>query len=188
MKFRIDGIDYEASQEVVNHITKLQTAHDELRVKADAIPALSTQISTLTGERDGLKSKLDEELKKDHTAAIAEAVKERVRLLDFARIVLSADTKFDELNNLDLQKAVILAKADEAKRPELKATLDKADAVYIQARFDATVESLPAADLAAQRKVATDSTVTDTADPVEKARKEYDAQQLNAWKPTPAQK
>jgi hypothetical protein len=186
-KFKIDGIDYEASQEVINHVTKLQAAHDELKVKADSIPALNTQVQTVTAQRDQFKADLEAEQKKDRSAEVAAAVAERVKLLDAARVTLDAEIikGLDKMANLDVQKAVILARAEAVKRDALKVTLDAYTPAQVQARFDAAVESIPAADVAAlgaQRKAATDSVLGDGSDPIAKAQKDHQDRVLNAWK------
>jgi hypothetical protein len=166
-KFKIDKLEYEAAPEVINFIDKLQAAHDDLRVKADSVPALSTQISTLTGERDQLKVQLDAELKKDHSADIHTAAARLTRIQDAARKVLPADqvAKLDSMVEPDMQRAVLLELTPEAARADRKAVLDRANADYLNAAFDQALVSLPTGPAGMKEVVIADAVTQESDDP-----------------------
>lgn len=178
--FRLDNIDYEADQEVINHSAKL----------ASRVDTLESNVKTVENERDGFKAKLDsanEELKglKDHDVKkdIADGVKARVKLVSIANKALKEDeaVKIDSMEDVDIKKAVILAKFPEAK-------LDSEDVTdaYIDARFDTAVELINDGDenaIAKQRNTVTPRTDSkDTGDKVADSRKNYVNDMQDAWK------
>ncbi len=130
---RIDNIDYEAAQEVINHSAK-ETARADAAEKA--LAETKATLETVTGERDAHKAKLDEAEKVDTKAEIRKAVTARV---DLERRVAplfkdDKDTKLDELDDKALKVAAILKVTPDAK-------LDEKSDEYIDARFDAAMES-----------------------------------------------
>jgi hypothetical protein len=203
VKVTVDGIQYDAAPEVARALEKLQTERDGLKGKLDALKEITLAdgskaqgdakaagaIEALKGERDQLKTQLDEAKKAAGPEKIGDAVKARVKLEKVAAAVLDGETlkKLDGMKDLEIQKAVILAAAPEASRADLTIKLDAATEAYVQARYDAAAEGLPARDpnaVANQRRASTDA--LDTAgskvlDP-DKARADYTERLENAWK------
>jgi hypothetical protein len=121
---RLDGIDYQASPEVNNALTKAQ----------DALVALQKRFDTVEAERDTLKNttvNFDKELKAAREAGRA-VVKVRLDLEDVAR---QHKVKFDDDDADQVIKTNILSKL----RPELK--LDGKSEDYIDSAFDLTIEA-----------------------------------------------
>lgn len=137
-KLRIDGIEYEASQEVIN-------AYDKRGVDIDNLTHTITEKDT---ELDKSQAKIDEHAAtiadlqaKTSDEAIQAAVVGRLKLVDVARKVLDEDAlkKVDTMSNDDIKKAVITKKNDGID-------LEGKSVDYINARFDAIVDALPAED------------------------------------------
>lgn len=134
-KYRIDGIDYEASQEVINYITKLQAKNDEL---SDNVTKISNEKTVLQAKVDEQKEKIDSLEKRDIKGEIAAGVKNRLSLINLAKATLDEEEfkKIDDsTSDLDIKKAIIKAKSPNAN-------LDGKDEVYIQARVDSIKEAL----------------------------------------------
>jgi hypothetical protein len=169
MKVTLDnGISYDAVPEVAAEMKRLK---DELaRVKGDAATAATTAANTLAsskqemqkvidtekGRADGLQdkvTKLEEEAKK-LPAQIADGIRRRAGLVKVAEKVLpeAEVTKLDSMSEMDIKKAVILARNPKAKMDE------KASEDYITSRFDSIVEAMDEEDadagIAAQRAAA----------------------------------
>lgn len=131
-KQRIDGIDYEAAQEVINHLGK-ETARADAAEKE--LATVKAELEKVTGERD---AKADE-LKKatdGHDKAIADAVKSRRDLERKAEPVLKGDekVKVDEMDDRAVKVAVI-------QKVHKDADLEGKSDEYIDARFDAALEA-----------------------------------------------
>ena len=73
------------------------------------------------------------EAKLDDKAILAKVIVRR-KVEDLAKKVLPADTKFDELTDIELKKAVVKATCPETK-------LDDKSEVYVEARFDHICET-----------------------------------------------
>jgi len=158
--FNIDGIAYECAPEVVNHIKKLQTKHDtletELSTKLDEFDAQKKELDKVTGERDDAKDKLKKLEEKDNTDEIQAAVKTRVDIMTIAEKVIKngkvkvdgKEIKLDEAKNIDLKKGVILSQYPDAN-------FDEKSDDYIDARYDAVVETLGKDGIKSQRQAVT---------------------------------
>jgi len=156
--FKIDGISYDAAPEVVNFIGKLQTKHDtlekELNTKLDEIDTMKKDLDKVTGERDDALDKLKKA--ENNTDAINAAVKTRVDIMQVAEKVISSglikiddkDVKLDDASNTDLMKGVILS-----QYPDVN--FDEKSDEYIQARYDAVVETISKDGIKRQKKVVT---------------------------------
>lgn len=102
-------------------------------------------IDSLQGKCDGLQAKVDEQSKEITTLKannvdekkIREMATARAGLIEKAKPFLKEDTKFDEMSDMEIKKAVILAKNKDLK-------LDEKSESYIEARFDAIIEATPA--------------------------------------------
>lgn len=137
----LDGVDYQAEAKVLEFLSKE-------KMRADAaegqVTALTTQKSTLEGERDAQKDradKLDAELAKVKADAqdqtkLDSAIQAKLELYQTVT-GLGVEIKKDGLylSDLDIKKAVILKASPEAK-------LDGKDDAYIQGRFDSALEGI----------------------------------------------
>ena len=186
--YRIDGIDYEAAQEVINFIGKLNTKVDEQSGKIDQSAA---DLKTVTDERDELKKKVDEFEKTDNSKAINDGVTARLAVLKVAEKVLDEDDLKDveKIDNAELRKKVILKKSPDAK-------LDEKSEDYINARFDAIAEDVAKDDgeehdddaIGRQRQKSTPKNDGKNGDVVADARKRYEDSLKNDWKDEPEKK
>jgi len=155
-KINLDGIDYEAEAEVIKALNAEKARADKAENDAceskksmdkkvadmeKKVTEFEKRISELEAERDTAKGKADnaekalEELKKTSmdSKKIDEAVNAKIELLHNAEKA-KVEVKKD-MSDLDIKKAVI-------KSVFANANFDGKDDVYIQARYDATVEIL----------------------------------------------
>ena len=159
--FKIDSIDYETPQQVINHITKLQAKFDQVSTEVKGLkvvkldsgefrgdPGLIGAHEKLQGKFDAQKAKLDEATKVDHSAAIAEGVKTRSAIILKAQSVMDAEglKKLDSMSDKDIMKEIIISAAKEDVRKDLRVTLDSKSSEYLIARYDAAIESIPDRD------------------------------------------
>ena len=183
-QINIDGINYDvANQEVINFTHKETNRADSEKTRADAsetkVTDLTVKVDTLEGERDGLKTKVGEFEKLDHTETINAGVTERIGVLDIASIVITDEEskkKIDSMSNKDLKIAVI-----KVKSPDVN--LDEKTEDYINARYDSIAEGIefdPNAVGNQRRKTAQRN--DSTPDPVEKARKDSEEKMQNNYK------
>jgi hypothetical protein len=135
-KVNLDGVDYEAEAKVIETLTQTKTRADAADAK---VTELTTQVSSLSAERDTHKDRADglakevEKLKADSVdeAKLDGLVTAKLALRETARSL--GVEKVDGVSDLDLKKAVILKVTPSAK-------LDGKDVTYIQSRFDASLE------------------------------------------------
>ena len=168
-KVNLDGIDYEAEETVIKALNAEKARADKAeKAEKDACEEkkamdkkvsdledknkeLEKRISALEAERDTAKEKADsaekalEEAKKTalDSKAIDAAVNAKMELLrnaEKAKVEVKAD-----MSDMDIKKAVITSAFPNAK-------FDGKDDVYIQARYDATVEMLEAKADGSNRK------------------------------------
>lgn len=190
MKIRIDGVDYEVSTEqTVQAFARLEKQH------ADALAASESKTKVALAENEKLQAKLDEatESLKKKDAEIAELPKKlsekltaRAELEAKARKVLGPKAKLDA-DDAKLRLTVI-----QKINPTFKA--DGKSEAYIEARFDAALETFDAQDedseqaLADARKAVdpTENVDTDTTEEAdaEVAYKKMRADNADAWKRT----
>lgn len=169
-KINLDGIDYEAEAEVIRALQradeKAKKAEEDACEQKKAMDKkvadledkekeLEKRISELEAERDSAKDKADS-LEKDLEKAKAdsadpkrldEAVKAKMELLHNAEKA-NVEVKAD-MSDMDIKKAIINSAFPNAK-------FDGKDDVYIQARYDATVEMLEERNDAKNRQVTSD--------------------------------
>lgn len=128
-KIRLDnGLEYEASQEVIVAFDKLKVDSATLQIKVDKTEAI---VDTLKADN----KKLDEQLKakdKEHADGLNEAVKQRVSLLSVAE--KHKVEKADEMTDRQIKEAVITAVRGDGME------LDKKSDEYVQAAFDLVKE------------------------------------------------
>ena len=158
-KINLDGIEYEAEESVIKALMSEKARADKAeKEKEDAcgekktmdkkvadmekkVTEFEKRISELEAERDSAKDKA-ENLEKDLEKAKAdsadpkhldEAVKAKIELLHNAEKA-KVEVK-EDMSDMDIKKAIIASTFP-------KANFDGKDDVYIQARYDATVEML----------------------------------------------
>ncbi len=174
-KFCIDGIDYDAAQEVINFISKLQSNCDAIQGKLDTANADSQK---LQAKVDELTEKNDSLSKRDINKEIREGVTKRLGLLKVAQTVLDQKEhgKLDSMTDAEIKSAVIKAKFPSAN-------LDGKTEVYIDARFDSISETLefdPDA-IGRSRQASGKRSDGENIDPVEKAKKDSEEKILKAY-------
>jgi len=138
VEYEMDGSTAQAVKDALKEAKK--AGHDE--ALAEASKAKKDAEDVAQGKIDGLQAKVDEltkengKLKTDATdeKKIRELVAVRASLIEKAKPFLKADTKLDEMSDMDIKKAVITA-----KNPELK--LDEKSEAYIEGRFDSILEA-----------------------------------------------
>lgn len=188
-KFKIGGIDYDAAQEVINHITSLDATIETLRTE---VKAANDSVTVTEAKLDEATEKLDAAENRDIQKEINEGVTARLSLMKVANDVFDGedkiefngkkDVKVDSLSDLDIKKAVILKRSPNAN-------LDEKDEIYITARFDAVVDGLDFdPDAAANnRKKSANRMDNDNADPVEKARQDSEERITKNYENIPEQ-
>lgn len=172
-KINLDGIEYEAEAEVIKALQKADARAEKAEKERDDAcgekkamdkkvadledkeKELEKRISELEAERDSAKDKADslekdlEKAKADSadTKRLDEAVKAKMELLRNAEKA-GVEVK-EDMSDMDIKKAVILSKFQSAN-------FDGKDDVYIQARYDATIEMLCEKADGENRKVMSD--------------------------------
>jgi uncharacterized protein len=142
-KIRLDGKDYEVSEEVSTKIDTLERDNSNLK---NTQKDLQNKVDSLEGERDALKAKFDELSNKDDSEEIAIKVKERISLEKKASEFLKEDEDISNLSDKDIKTKVICAFS-----PEFKA--DGKSDEYIDARFDALVDIKKDVNLSENMKI-----------------------------------
>ena len=161
-KVNLDGVEYQAEAQVITALTKAQEQVAALNSQVDQLRTdaadSAKKVSTLEGERDSLKERLDA-AEKEMPGKIAKAVQSQIELMDKARAA-GCEVRAD-MSERDLKTAVILKKFP-------KANLDGKDDNYAenQSRQDA-------ADINPK-----DSTKKD---PLAESMKRYNARMDSAW-------
>lgn len=154
---RLDGVDYQAEGPVIASLNKTQEMLSDANKNLDQARKdnadLTTKVSTLEGERDSLKERLDQ-AEKDAPARIQSAVQAQIELMDKARTA-GVEVRAD-MAPMDIKKAVVLKKFPNAN-------LDGKDAAYIDARFDSACELIASDAENASRRDAADVQNTHTA-------------------------
>lgn len=137
-KISIDGVEYEAEAKVIESLTKYKSDSESLSKENSE---LKTKLSTAEAQRDSFKDEADKAKKELEGNVITDeminsAVQERIAIVSVAN-ELKVETKKDgiDLNNDSLKKAIIIKKYPSAK-------LDGKDNVYVNARYDALLDSI----------------------------------------------
>ena len=125
---KIDGIDYEGAQEIINRLDKLE---------AELVEA-NKKIATESARADAEKARADkaEAEVKALPQKIAEAATVRRTLEGVASKVLAKDTKLDSMTDEQIRSAVIAARFPNVK-------LDGKNADYIAALYDQAIVAQP---------------------------------------------
>ena len=176
-KVNLDGVEYQAEAQVITALTKareqvaaLNSQIDQLRT--DAADS-ANKVSTLEGERDSLKERLDQ-AEKDMKDKMDRAFKTRLDLMDKARAA-GCEVRAD-MSEGELKAAVIVKKFPQAK-------LEGKDEAYINARFDAACEMIEQDAENQSRQDAADIPSKDSSkkDPLSEAMKRYNARMDGHW-------
>ena len=169
-KINLDGIDYEAEESVIKALNAEKARAD--KAEKDACESKKTmdkkvadmekkvtefekRISELEAERDSAKEKADsataelEKVKADSAdpKRLDEAVKAKMELLHNAEKA-GVEVKAD-MSDMDIKKAIIVSQFP-------KANFDGKDDVYVEARYDATVEMISVKNDGAVRQATAD--------------------------------
>lgn len=125
---KINGIEYEGAQEIINYCDSLETQ----------ISALTKDKATLEADRDAQKARADkaETEVKALPQKIADAATARRNLEATASKVLPKETKIDSMTDAQIRTAVIAARF-----PEIK--LDGKSEEYVSALFDSALAVQP---------------------------------------------
>ena len=182
----IDGIAYEATQEVINALQKETTENLDLRERCDKA---EKDLQKVTGERDELKTKHDElKTRVDNKDDLNKGIRVRIDLEKNAARVLNQDEMNDiEIkSNKEIKVAVI-----KSKHPDVN--LDEKADEYIDARFDSIIEDLgdgndnnnrsDSAIKNQKKKVVDDPSKSRQDESQEGARKRMIDRQQKAWEP-----
>ena len=173
---QLDSVDYQADEAVIDAYKAQKTRADNADI---SIASISAEKSKLEGERDSIKTKLDSlekeladlKAKSVDASKLQEMVKNRVALEGIASKA-GVEVKMDSAD-LDIKKAIIL-------KLQPKAVLEGKDEVYINARYDASIEDMEInakKDEDAKSRLAVDSKVNvdsnDVGDVLLKAQMAY---------------
>lgn len=145
-KYRFDGKDFEVAEEVA---AKLDSDAAELSSLKNTNKEQKSRIDSLEGERDGLKTKVEELSKKDNSEEIAKQVQARVSLIKKAGEFFKADEDLTSLSERDIHIKAIVAVQPDSK-------FDGKSDEYVAARFDTICEFRKDKNLAESFKIASD--------------------------------
>ena len=123
----LDGLSYRADAEVAKAYEKAVLSEKQARNDAEA----------LKGQVDELKAQLEAVKATHNDEAMAQAVAERVALLETAKRVVNVDG-LQGMSDRLIKETVIKAKYE--------INLDAKSDDYVNARFDALIESLPSVE------------------------------------------
>lgn len=179
-KHTLDGIEYEASQEIINFLAKETARADAAESK---VAATAPAIDKATAERDTFKARVDalEAEKAKIPEVVAAAVAARIDLERKAAIVLDSED-VSKVADREIKVKIVTKIFPEAK-------LDGVSDDYLAARVDSAIDTLDAnkrADaMGQQRKESAPVPREDVKDPeadVEKAKEAFGKKVCDAWK------
>jgi hypothetical protein len=182
VKLKLDGIEIEvANDQAAQLITRAIDTRDQRADAADKLAKESkanAEKATARADEAEAKAKKLEQERSDAAdpKTVATLVASRVALVTRAREVLGAEAKLDELGAPAI-KAAVLAKL----HPDLK--LDGKSSDYIDARFDAAIESASSTAAGKARAAAGTGTEHKDGEPLdaEKARAQARKDAQDAW-------
>ena len=179
-KVNLDGVEYQAEAQVITALTKAQEQVAALnsqvsQLRTDAADS-AKKVSTLEGERDSLKERLDA-AEKEMPGKISAAVQSRLELVGKAQKA-GVEVRND-MADQDIKKAVILKKFPSAN-------LDGKDDAYVNARFDCACDLIDQDGEAHSRQdaaehVAATPSLKTAQERLEEAKKNYNARLDSAW-------
>lgn len=157
-KIRLDGKEFEVSEEVASKIDSIEAENTSLKKDKEDLEKskseLQSKLDTVTGEKDSIQVKLDEELKKDHAGDIAKKVQERIALEKKASEFFKADEDFSKLSDKEIKSKVISLFTKDFKA-------DSVSDDYLSARFDSIIDIKKDANFAENIKAASNKTDSD---------------------------
>lgn len=157
-KIRLDGKEFEVSEEVASKIDSIEAENTSLKKDKEDLERskseLQSKLDTVTGEKDSIQVKLDEELKKDHAGNIAKKVQERIALEKKASEFFKADEDFSKLSNKEIKSKVISLFTKDFNA-------DSVSDDYLSARFDSIIDIKKDANFAENIKAASNKTDSD---------------------------
>lgn len=128
---RVDGIEYQAAPEVERHISKQAERIDAVTGELDQAKADAEQAKA---RADAAAEELEQHKASHNDEAIRDAARARVALERTAAKVLGDEADLGEQSDREIQESVVLAVHKDAK-------LDGQSDVYVQARFDAAIDT-----------------------------------------------
>ena len=171
---RVDGLEYKAAPEVAKYIEKLDAlvtdGKADLAKLKDEYEKVKATADEMAAKIKDMEKELEEAKDKKKSDAALEA---RLSLIEKVRRI-KPDIEYTGKSDRDIMSEAIQTKHDGLDLSE------KSDA-YVEARFDAMIEALPAKALEEQKK-ATKPGLPDTKTDAESARKDAEDHICNAWK------
>ena len=137
----LDGLTYRADAEVAKAYEKALSAKEEAVLSEKQA---RNDAEALQGQVDELKAQLEAVKATHNDEAMAQAVGERVALLETAKRVVNVDG-LQGMSDRGIKETVLRAKHEAIN-------LDGKSDDYVNARFDALIESLPSAEAEAMAK------------------------------------
>lgn len=157
-KIRLDGKEFEVSEEVASKIDSIEAENTSLKKDKEDLEKskseLQSKLDTVTGEKDSIQVKLDEELKKDHAGDIAKKVQERIALEKKASEFFKTDEDFSKLSDKEIKSKVISLFTKDFNA-------DSVSDDYLSARFDSIIDIKKDANFAENIKAASNKTDSD---------------------------
>ncbi|MCP3683872.1 MAG: DUF2213 domain-containing protein, partial [bacterium] len=132
----LDSVDYQADIAVINALKEAEKNLDSVNIELENGKENFTK---LQANFDSQKDKIDQlekeisESKNLDADEIKNLVNARVELVSTAKGILDEEKNLDDMEDIEIKKAVILARFPSAN-------LDEKDSVYIDARFDSALE------------------------------------------------
>lgn len=181
VKVRIDGVEYDASEQVAQAVAKRDDAHaQEIKEMKSRLDKAEEEAAKEKARADSAVKDLEKEKSArtdaEDPAKIANLVKERVALITLAVPHLDSDTDPSTMSDKDI-KIMVVKKLDGDD-------IDKdAHEAYVQGRFDAAIKRADASSkaLGDARRVGTLIPPTSRVDAAA-ARQQFIEDQNNAWK------
>lgn len=177
VKVNLDGITYDAAPEVSKALDKALKRADEAEKNLETE---KKNVSTIQAKYDSEHEELEKLKKQDNKEVINKAVESRLALISKAMEHLDEDEKKKilDMSDKEIKVAVIMKHSPEAK-------LDGKDDNYIDARYDAAIESgTQSSSIANQRKAVNNMSRGDSHKELdqEKSRSDMIYGLTNAWK------
>lgn len=176
VKIRIDGVEYEVTEQVAQALEKERAA--ALATTTEATARADRAEAQLDAAKEQLATEQAARKDAEDPARIAAAVAARVALETAARKVLGEDARFDAMSDRDVKLAALAKSAPAAK-------FDAKSDEYVQARFDAALEAVEAAPSAIEQARTVVEGRTDAGEPASTeaaARARMLEASRNAWK------
>lgn len=126
MKFKIDGKEYEVSDDAHALLTKFQATADS---QAVLLAAKQTEVEKVTAQCDSLKSEVKTQEQNDSASEVREAVKARMGLEREVGKILGEDVALDSLSDEEM-KSKVIAKV----QPDI--SMDGKSQDYLDAMYD----------------------------------------------------